>query len=233
MHKFGFVEIIARSEGPSKKFRGPAAFKGQLFLDTTHGEYYRAKDKGFDVEWERIFLATSPIGEVSPEAIVDAVNAYLAENPVEPIDLSDGLIIETDEYKGQYEASEASVREYLYPEGLEGPKVEASHFEISPSGVQFTEVADETINQTYERYRIRKSYTRYNLGGNELTIERPDEMDDPTSDSHILQFPFESGVLATRNWVTDNVIGGQVIEGLLDVEEEPPHPGIWLRRKLA
>lgn len=56
MRKFGTVEIITRSESPTRKFRGPASHKGQLYLDSSSGQYYRALSTGLDATWERAYI---------------------------------------------------------------------------------------------------------------------------------------------------------------------------------
>lgn len=56
MKRFGTVPILTRSEAPGPKFRGPAAFKGQLYLDSTSGFYFRARDAGRDALWDRVFI---------------------------------------------------------------------------------------------------------------------------------------------------------------------------------
>lgn len=52
------VPILTGSQFPGKGRRGPAEFKGQLFLENPSGNYYRSTDSGKDVLWERVSLGT-------------------------------------------------------------------------------------------------------------------------------------------------------------------------------
>lgn len=58
VQRFGTVPILTRSEAPGPKFRGPAAFKGQLYLDSSTGTFFRARDEGRDALWDRVYIQT-------------------------------------------------------------------------------------------------------------------------------------------------------------------------------
>jgi hypothetical protein len=52
---FEKVDIITRDR-PPKKFNGAVTHRGQLYLDSSSGQYYRSLGAGRDVEWERVYL---------------------------------------------------------------------------------------------------------------------------------------------------------------------------------
>ena len=53
---FGTVPILTGNEFPGRTQHGPAAFKGQLFLENTTGNYYKALEAGPDAEWVRVVM---------------------------------------------------------------------------------------------------------------------------------------------------------------------------------
>lgn len=56
---FGTVPILTGNQLPGPNRRGPAQFQGQLFLEHSSGNYYKALDAGPDVEYERVILRTA------------------------------------------------------------------------------------------------------------------------------------------------------------------------------
>lgn len=64
---FGTIDVLRGNQLPGPGRRGPASYKGQLFLEEGSGNYYKALDAGPDVEFERVVIAT-------PEELYSAVS---------------------------------------------------------------------------------------------------------------------------------------------------------------
>jgi hypothetical protein len=49
------IEIITRNKPPDD-YTGPSSHKGQLYLDSSSGKWYRSLSAGNNVEWEEVFI---------------------------------------------------------------------------------------------------------------------------------------------------------------------------------
>lgn len=56
--KIAHVETITRS-GPPTDWNGVATHKGQLYLNSLDGQYYKASEAGRGVEWTKIYFSDS------------------------------------------------------------------------------------------------------------------------------------------------------------------------------
>lgn len=60
MTRLGHVDIITRSEPPFG-WSGVATHKGQLYLDSSTGRYYRAQSAGRSVIWDSLTFGSSDV----------------------------------------------------------------------------------------------------------------------------------------------------------------------------